>query len=52
MRELFYEVVNILIKNRNEFEEKAFDRKIQKIKKTKRTKIEVESSDSESVELF
>ena len=47
MRELFYEVVNILIKNRDEFEEKAFDRKNKKVKKEKRTKIEIESSESE-----
>ena len=48
MRELFYEVVNILINNRSEFEEKAFDRKTKKVKKPKRTKIEIESSDSEN----
>lgn len=41
MKELFYEVVNILLKNREEFEEKAYDRKI-KVKKIRRSKIEID----------
>jgi uncharacterized protein YneR len=40
MKDLFYEVVSILIKNRHEFEDQSYDRKLTKLKK-KRTKIEV-----------
>jgi hypothetical protein len=40
MKDLFYEVVSILIKNRHEFEDLSYDRKLTKLKK-KRTKIEV-----------
>jgi len=49
MKNFFYSIVNILLKYRNEFEEKSDIRKIEKPKKIRRTKVIIDEEDGEEI---